>query len=102
MKFLAINEYLQTLATLGAMVGLLTIAYEIQQSNRVTLSENAAGNWSQWMSTPTALIESDIAATRAKAITSRHNKNGYFCRDRQSVPLNVGESLCLLDGDDIR
>ena len=44
MKFSAINEYLQTFATLGAIVGLLTVAYEIQQSNRVAVSENAAGN----------------------------------------------------------
>ena len=70
MKFLAINEYLQTLATLGAIVGLIAVAYEIQQSNRVAVSENAADNWSQWVSTSTALIESEIAVTRAKAMTS--------------------------------
>lgn len=70
MKFSAINEYLQTFATLGAIVGLLTVAYEIQQSNRVAVSENAAGNWSQWISTSTALMESNIAVTLAKAMTS--------------------------------
>ena len=70
MKFLAINEYLQTLATLGAIVGLLAVAYEIQQSNRVALSESAADNWSQWVSTSAALLESDIAEIRAKAMTS--------------------------------
>ena len=70
MKFSAINEYLQTFATLGAIVGLLTVAYEIQQSNRVAESEAIAEVWSQWISTSTALIESDIAVTRAKAMTS--------------------------------
>ena len=70
MKFLAINEYLQTLATLGAIVGLIAVAYEIQQSNRVAISENTAENWSQWISTSTALMESDIAVTRAKAMTT--------------------------------
>ena len=70
MKFLAINEYLQTLATLGAIVGLLAVAYEIQQSNRVAQSENIADVWGQWISTSTALIESEIAETRAKAMTS--------------------------------
>ena len=70
MKFSAINEYLQTFATLGAIVGLLTVAYEIQQSNRVAQSENIADVWGQWISTSTALIESDIAVTRAKAMTS--------------------------------
>lgn len=70
MKFLAINEYLQTIATLGAIVGLLAVAYEIQQSNRIAISENAAENWSQWVSTSAALIESDIAETLAKGMTS--------------------------------
>ena len=70
MKLLALNEYLQTLATLGAIVGLIAVAYEIQQSNRVATSQGAAETWSQWLSTSTALIESDIALTRAKAMTN--------------------------------
>ena len=70
MKFLAINEYLQTLATLGAIVGLIAVAYEIQQSNRIAGSETAAANWSQWISSNIGLIDSDIAEIRAKAMTN--------------------------------
>ena len=70
MKFSAINEYLQTLATLGAIAGLLVVAYEIQQSNRIAASESTADNWSQWISTSAVLMESDMAVIRAKAMTS--------------------------------
>lgn len=70
MKFSIINQYLQTLGTVGAIVGLIAVAYEIQQSNRIAGSEAAAANWSQWISSNIAMIDSDIAEIRAKAMTN--------------------------------
>ncbi|WOJ93804.1 hypothetical protein R0135_01225 [Congregibacter variabilis] len=40
MKLSQLNDYVQTLATIGAIAGLLLVAYEIRQSTRIALAES--------------------------------------------------------------
>lgn len=40
MKVSQLNDYIQTLATIGAIAGLLLVAYEIRQSTRIALAES--------------------------------------------------------------
>ena len=40
MKLSQINDYIQTLATIGAIAGLVLVAYEIRQSTRIALAES--------------------------------------------------------------
>ena len=43
MRGTRINEWLQVLASVGVLVGLLLVAYEIRESNRVATSESVRG-----------------------------------------------------------
>jgi hypothetical protein len=68
MKPNQINEYVQTVAAVFAIAGILLLGYELRQSNRIAISEDASVSWGHWINTSTAWIESDIASVRAKSM----------------------------------
>jgi hypothetical protein len=69
MKLSNLNDYLQTLATMGAIVGLLMVGYEVRQSNYIATSQAASANWTNWVNTKNSQIDSNIARTIAKSMT---------------------------------
>ena len=69
MKLAQMNDYLQTLATLGALVGLIVVGYEIRQSNVLANQQMASASWTNWTASVWSHIDSDISATIAKSIT---------------------------------
>jgi hypothetical protein len=69
MKLSNLNDYLQTLATMGAIVGLLLVGYEVRQSNNIAVSQNTSANWTNWLDTANSRIESGLARTIAKSMT---------------------------------
>ncbi len=56
MKLSQFNDYLQTLATLGAVLGLLLVGYEVRQSNRIASSDLSSAIWSNWIESSTLSI----------------------------------------------
>ena len=69
MKLSEINEYLQTLATLGALVGLLVVAYEVRQSNTIAVADSTSAVWTNWTASSMSLMDSGFSKTRAKSMT---------------------------------
>ena len=70
MKISDLNEYIQTLAAVGAIVALLAVGYEIRQSNRIALQETTSSNWSNWISMAGQHMESGISRILAKSMTN--------------------------------
>ncbi|MEH6586173.1 MAG: hypothetical protein V7720_06425 [Halioglobus sp.] len=70
MKISDVNEYVQTVTALGAIVALLAVGYEIRQSNMIATRETLSTNWSNAVISEHANLESGIAKTRAKAMTN--------------------------------
>jgi hypothetical protein len=68
MKLSEMNEYAQTGAAVVAIIGIFLLGYEVRLSGRTALSANVNDNWSVWVDTGPALIESGIAAVRAKSM----------------------------------
>jgi hypothetical protein len=71
MKFAQINDYLQTLATVGAIAGLILVAYEVRQSNNFAISEAASWNCSNGLNRQLGLLDAEVAETLAKAMTKQ-------------------------------
>ena len=69
MKLPQLNEYLQTLATIGAIAGLVLVAYEVRQSNNFAISEAVSRNYSNGLSRQLSLLDAQIAETLEKAMT---------------------------------
>ena len=69
MRFAQVNDYLQTLATLGALIGLLAVGYEVRQTNRIALAEVSSNSWTNWAVSAVAEIDSGVADTLATAMT---------------------------------
>ncbi|MEH6586172.1 MAG: hypothetical protein V7720_06420 [Halioglobus sp.] len=70
MKLSELNDYIQTIAALGAIIALVAVGFQIQQSNRIATQEAVSNNWSNWIQTSVGLIESGISATRAKSMSN--------------------------------
>ena len=70
MKLSDMNEHLQTLGTLGAIVGLLVVGYEVRQSNAIAVADSTSAAWTNWTATSTSLMESGFSKTRAKSMTN--------------------------------
>ena len=68
MKISEANEYLQTLAAIGAIVALFAVGYEIRQSNMIALRETLSTNWTNAQTFEQTNMESGIAKARAKAM----------------------------------
>jgi hypothetical protein len=70
MKLSDLNEYLQTLAGLGALVALMAVGYEIREGNRIASQQAASVSWIQWIEATSSDLESGISRVRAKAALS--------------------------------
>ena len=66
MKLSDVNEYIQTLAGLGALVALMAVGWEIREGNRIASQQAASVSWIQWIETASADLESGIARVQAK------------------------------------
>jgi hypothetical protein len=67
MKLADLNEYIQTLAGLGALVALMAVGWEIREGNRIASQQAASVSWIQWIETASADLESGISEVTAKA-----------------------------------
>ena len=63
-----INEWLQILASLGVLIGLLLVAYEIRESNRVATSESVRGIEDCFNQLSIAELETDIIELYVESI----------------------------------
>jgi hypothetical protein len=72
-KIAQANEYLQTLATIGAIVGLLVVGYEIRQSNVLATQQTKSQYWTNWVEMSTSFVDTDIYELLVKA--EREPKN---------------------------
>jgi hypothetical protein len=70
MKLSSLNEYIQTAAALGAILGLIIVGFEIRQSNRIATQQAVSNNWSNWIASSIAEIESGVSKTRAKSMAN--------------------------------
>ncbi len=70
MKLSELNEYIQTIAALGAIIALVAVGLEIQQSNRIATQQAISSNWTNWIQTSVGLIEAGVSATRAKSMSN--------------------------------
>jgi hypothetical protein len=68
MKFAQINDYLQTLATFGAIIGLLIVAYEVRETHSISVREMASANWTNVLDRRLSLLDSGVSATLEKSM----------------------------------
>lgn len=64
-----LNDYIQTLATIGAIAGLLLVAYEIRQSTRIALAESYRDGSLAFADMLLSGLESGISGPIATAAT---------------------------------
>ncbi len=69
MKISQLNDYIQTLATVGAIAGLLLVAYEIRQSTRIALAESIRDGQTVAINVSLSGLESGISGAIIKAET---------------------------------
>jgi len=62
------NEYLQTLAIIGAIVGLMVLGYEFRQSNELATQQTKSQFWTNWVELSTGMLGTDIHSVLAKAV----------------------------------
>ena len=70
MKLSDVNEYIQTVAGLGALVALMAVGWEIREGNRIATQQAASVSWIQWIEVQSSDLESGIARVTAKAALS--------------------------------
>jgi hypothetical protein len=70
MKLSELNEYIQTMAGLGALVALMAVGYEIREGNRIASQQAASVSWIQWIESTSSDLESGISGILAKAALS--------------------------------
>jgi hypothetical protein len=70
MKLSQINDYIQTLATIGAIAGLVLVAYEIRQSSRIAVAESVSTSLIAQSEGIMASIDSGVTGTLMKSITN--------------------------------
>ena len=70
MKLADVNEYIQTMAGLGALVALMAVGWEIREGNRIATQQAASVSWIQWIEVASSDLESGIARVAAKAALS--------------------------------
>ncbi|WOJ92068.1 hypothetical protein R0135_09745 [Congregibacter variabilis] len=69
MKLSQFNDYVQTLATIGAIAGLILVAYEIRQSTRIAVAESYRDGYVAINDLILSGLESGIAGPLIKAET---------------------------------
>lgn len=70
MKFSEINDRLQLAATVGVIVSLGLVVYEIRENNAIAYQQAVSGNWQNWTDLAGAQLQSDVAEILAKSMTN--------------------------------
>jgi hypothetical protein len=70
MKLAEVNEYIQTVAGLGALVALMAVGWEIREGNRIATQQAESVSWIQWIDVASSDLESGVARVAAKAAIS--------------------------------
>ncbi|WP_439107312.1 hypothetical protein [Congregibacter sp.] len=65
-----LNDYLQTLATVGAIIGLLMVGYQVSESNRIASQQMASSAFNLWTQAAISEVESGVLNTVAKSLTN--------------------------------
>ena len=68
MKSSRLNEWLQILASLGVLIGLFVVAYEIKQNTEIARAEYYRETYNMWMHVSTVEIETGIDEIIVKSI----------------------------------
>ena len=68
-----INDTLQILASLGVIIGLLVVAYELQQNQVIAEAEHDRGSLGSWMQLTAIEMETDIGEVIIKSIEDPDN-----------------------------
>jgi len=67
------NDWLHIAASLGVLVGLLVVAYEIRQNTSVAKTEHTRANFDMWISLSSIELESDVGIAIIKSIEEPDN-----------------------------
>ena len=70
MKFSELNDYLQLAATVGVVVSLGLVVYEVRENNAIAYQQAISGNWQNWTNLSSAQLQSDVADVIAKSMTT--------------------------------
>lgn len=70
MKISEINDRLQLAATVGVIVSLGLVVYEIRENNAIAYQQAISGDWQNWTDLSGAQLQSDIADIFAKSMTN--------------------------------
>lgn len=73
MQISRLNDWLQILASLGVILGLLLVAYELRESNRFATSEAVKGIEDCFNDAAISEIETDIAELIVKSVQEPEN-----------------------------
>ena len=63
-----LNEWLQIAASIGVLIGLLIVAYEIRQNTSVAEAEHSRALYTMWLDLSSAEMESDVGRSLIAAI----------------------------------
>jgi hypothetical protein len=112
-----LNEWLQIVASLGVLVGLLVVAYEIRQNTSVAKTEHTRANFEMWVALSSIELETDVGKAIIKAIEDPDNLStedrfklnawlnavvSIYEYNNQAEEFGVGSSLIEFIGDDAR
>ena len=70
MRNSGIYDRMQLVATVGVIVGLVLVVYEIRENNAIAYQQAISGNWQNWTSLSGAQLQSDVADVIAKSMTN--------------------------------
>jgi len=63
-----LHDWLNLLAAVGVLVGLVFVALELRQNNEIAYQQAVSANWNTWTGLEMSLIESDYPEVFAKSI----------------------------------
>ena len=89
LKLSKLNDYLQTIATVGAVVGLLAVVYEVRQSTRIavaTLDFEVSNNLSQ-------INELLLGNPKLEDLINRANTGGEIAKSEEITLFNFNRRL---------
>lgn len=70
MKLSNVNDYLQFAASVGVMIGLGLVVYEIRENNAIAYQQAVSNNWQNWTELGAAEIESNVSEIIAKSMSN--------------------------------
>lgn len=69
MKLSNLNDYLQLAASVGVIIGLGLVAYEIRENNAIAYQQAVSSNWQNWTVLGAAEFESSVSEIIAKSMS---------------------------------